>query len=145
MEQSQAKFEGWAMLELFGHQSEVGFVTTQYFGGAAMFQVDIPELPEREYELERPAYVDTGNGSDTWAPKGAKVRRKAVPARTRLISPGAIYALNPCTEETARKAIERNSPRGIILLDIPDEKPVLTAGEPESEDEGCEGWNGDGR
>lgn len=55
MEEQQAKFEGWAVVEIMGHQKEIGYVTTQYFGPAGLFRVDRPELPEREFELRRPA------------------------------------------------------------------------------------------
>jgi hypothetical protein len=121
MEQ-QAKFEGFAIIELFGHQREIGFVTTQYFGTACMFQVDVPELPEREYVLEAPQYVD-----GAWTPQGAKVRKKAAPARSRLLGPGSIYALNPCSEQAAMIAIERLAGREIVVLEVPKpaDKPLL--------------------
>src|SRR5580698_6683626 len=102
MEQN-AQFEGWAKVELFGHQSEIGHVTTQTFGQACLFRIDIPEIPEREYILESPEWI--GN---TLAKEGSKVMRPAVQGRSRLVGPGAIYAINPCTEEVARKAIERS-------------------------------------
>ena len=114
MEQQQGKFEGWAVVELFGHQREVGFVTTQQFGQACLFQIDVPELPAREFELRRPEVI-----GEQWVPAGAKVRREIAPARTRLVGPGAVYALNPCTEEAARVAIEELAPRRLILLDMP--------------------------
>ena len=114
METEQAKFEGWAIVEMMGHQREIGFVTTQAFGQAVMFRIDTPELPEREFVLTTPEYV-----ADAWTPSGAKVKRAASPARSRLVSPGALYAINPCTEETARTAIERTSQRPLILISSP--------------------------
>src|ERR1700687_4479556 len=95
----QAKFEGWAMVEMMGHQREIGYVTTEYFGGAALFRVDVPEIPEREIELDRPEYI-----GGRMVPEGSKVKRESAPGRTRFISPSALYAMNPCTEEVARKA-----------------------------------------
>lgn len=116
MEQEQTKFEGFAVVELFGHQHEIGFVSTQYFGGSAMFRVDVPELEgDREYALESPEWVD-----GRMAPVGTTVKRKGVPARTRLLGVGAIYALNPCTEEAARKALERSIARPLILVALPE-------------------------
>ncbi len=59
MDQQQAEqnhFKGFALLELYGHQKEAGFVETCYFGTACMFRVDVPGLDEREYVLEAPAY-----------------------------------------------------------------------------------------
>ena len=67
-EPQQSTFTGWAMLELMGHQREIGYVTTEYFGGAALFRVDVPELPEREFSLTAPEYV----GAD-WMAAGSKV------------------------------------------------------------------------
>jgi hypothetical protein len=48
VETEQAVFSGWAVVELMGHQSEIGFVKTQAFGQAVMFRIDTPELPELE-------------------------------------------------------------------------------------------------
>ena len=171
MEQQQAKFEGWALVEMMGHQREIGFVTTEYFGPAALFRVDAPEIPERETELKRPEYLsDPATGRTTLCPKGTKVRRGAIPAKTRLVAPGAIYALNPCTEEMAKAAIEDAVPRPILALELPKESapqalpPVdqtgrdlceaCAGGDHDDCDGQCEcavcdnppeGWNGDGR
>lgn len=114
-----AQFEGWAIIELFGHNQEIGYVTTRYFGTACMFQVDTPKLPERDYVLEQPQYIN-----HQWMEKGAKVRKTEAAARTRLLGPGSIYALNPCTEEAAMLAIERLSGREIVVLGVP-KKEVL--------------------
>jgi hypothetical protein len=122
MENTQAKFEGWAVVELFGHQRETGFVSTEYFGQAAMFRIDVPELPEREYELERPEYIGV-----QLAPKGTKVRRDAVPGRTRLVNPSALYALNPCSEEAARKAVESLVRRELSIISLPEGKQLTAA------------------
>ena len=124
MAEEQAKFEGFAVVEMMGHQREIGYVTTEYFGGAALFRVDVPELPEREYELERPEWI---NGS--MVPKGSKVKREAVPGRSRFVAPSALYAMNPCTEEAARKALERQTERSVMVVSL------NTAALPEPSDE----------
>jgi hypothetical protein len=111
-ENAQATFTGWALLELMGHQREIGYVTTEYFGGAALFRVDVPELPEREFTLTAPESV-----GGEWMPAGSKVKRPATPARSRLVAPGALYAMNPCTEEAARTALERSTSRPLILVE----------------------------
>lgn len=121
--EEQANFEGWAIVELFGHQREVGFVTTQPFGAAVLFRIETPEIPEREYLLERPQTI-----GHFWASVGTKVRREAVPARSKLIGPSAIYAMTPCTEETARLAIERLISPPLTLLELPKQN-ALTPGE----------------
>jgi hypothetical protein len=134
---SEAKtgtFEGWAVCEMFGHAKEVGFVTTEAYGTAVLFRCDTPELPEREYVLESPEYASEGDKGTRWAPAGAKVKRPASPAKTRLIGPGAIYSITPCTEATAMRAIESLLRRPLILLEMPDnakllESPVRLPGE----------------
>lgn len=40
--QSPAKFESWAIIELFGHQRIAGKVTEQTIGGCAFIRVDVP-------------------------------------------------------------------------------------------------------
>ena len=115
----QANFEGWAIVELMGRQTEIGFVTTQAFGQAVMFRIDTPDLPEREFVLTTPDYV-----CDAWTPAGATVKRAASPARSRLVSPGSLYAINPCTEEAARAAIERMTHRPLILISKPAALPL---------------------
>ena len=128
--ENQSSFEGWAIVELFGHQREVGFVTTQAFGQAVLFRIDTPSLEEREYELRRPEYV----GSE-WCPAGSKVKRQAVPAHSRLVGPGAVYAINPCDEAAARKAIESLERRPLILLSMPEGKLLESAKLPGEEQE----------
>ena len=36
------KFESWAIVEIFGHQTFVGLVTEQTIGGASLIRVDVP-------------------------------------------------------------------------------------------------------
>jgi hypothetical protein len=127
-----AQFEGWAIVELFGHQQEIGYVTTRYFGTACMFQVDVPSLPAREWTVTSPQYVN-----NDWQPEGTKVQKKEAPARSRLLGPGSIYALNPCTEQAAMLAIEKLSGREIVVLSVPGVEVKQFAGpEEEDDDEG---------
>lgn len=133
--QKQAKFEGWGIVEMMGHQREVGFVTTENYGAASLFRVDTPALPERETVLKRPAYAKSSEGIE-WCPVGAKVLRSAAPAKSRLVGVGSIYAITPCTEETAMEALESLIERPLILLERPREiQKVLLPGESDSQDE----------
>lgn len=120
-----SSFEGWALVEMFGHAKEVGYVTTEAYGSAVLFRCDTPELPEREYVLESPEYAVDSAAGTRWAPAGAKVKRPASPAKSRLIGPGAIYSITPCTEATARAALERVIRRELILLEMPDKVKLL--------------------
>lgn len=113
MNQSQNQFEGWAIVELFGHQKIAGHVKTEYYGTAAMFRVDVPELPERETSLKYSTYV-----GDDYLPTGTKVKQPSEPSYSRLIGPGAVYAINPATEETVRSFIDESRKMPIIPLDL---------------------------
>ena len=125
MSEQTAKFEGWAVIELFGHQRETGYITTEYFGGTALFRVEVPSLPEREVEIDHSQWIN-----DQLVPKGSKVLRSEVQGRTRFLGPGSIYALNPCTEEAARKAIDAMSPRTIKVIELAKDRQLLP-GEPD--------------
>jgi hypothetical protein len=115
VDQEQAKFSGWAMIELFGHGHEAGFVTTQYFGDKAMFQVDIPEIPAGQETFIVPRWL-----GKKLAPVGTVIEKEAIPGRTRLINPGAVYAMNPATEEAVRAVIARNEAREIKVISMPE-------------------------
>jgi hypothetical protein len=114
MEQEQAKFEGWAIVEQMGHNKYAGFVTTQVFGAARLFRVDVPELPERQFELTLPTYSD-----GEYLSAGALVSKAATPAYSKLIGPSSIFAITPCTEELVRETLEHITPRPLIVLERP--------------------------
>ncbi len=118
-EPKQANFEGWCVVEMMGHRKEIGYVTTEAFGQAVMFRVDTPELPEREFILTSPEYAESAPDVRSWCPAGTKVKRPAAQARTCLVAPSSLYAMNPCTEQAARAAIERSFVRPLILVEMP--------------------------
>ena len=101
------KFEGWAIVELLGHARELGWVTTKYFGNQAMFQVDTPAIPEREVTIFDGCYFE-----NKWLGNGSIVIKTAIPAKQRIVSSAAIYAINPSTEQE-------------ILADVGGEGPIL--------------------
>lgn len=120
---AQSKFEGYAVLELMGHNQEIGYVVTEYFGGPALFRVDSPEFPEREYEITRPQWVNS-----TFCPAGSKLQRAALPGKTVYVGPSAVFRLTPCSEEVARQALEEHTPRPIRILHIaPDTRQLSGA------------------
>lgn len=138
----QASFEGWAVVEMMGHRKEIGFVTTQAFGQAVLFRVDTPELPEREYTLESPEYASHNGAGERWCPTGTKVKRSASPAKSVLIAPSSLYAINPCSEQAAMALIERNVRRPLIALELPEQAALPPA--PDSEDDDDDGFDDDG-
>lgn len=112
--EGQAKFDGWAVMELMGRNREIGYVTTEYYGTLAMFRIDQPELEAREFTLKRPEWI-----GEKHCPKGTVVRREAMPGKTVLVAPASIFRLTPCTEETVRQALEELLPAPIKILSIP--------------------------
>ncbi len=109
----QGKFEGFAVIELMGHNREIGFVTTEYFGGPGLFRVDQPEIPAREYELTRAEWIN-----DQLAGPGSKVQREALPGKTTYVGPSSIFRMTPCDEETAKKAIELLISAPVKILEL---------------------------
>jgi hypothetical protein len=89
----QSKPVMYAVIELFGHARVAGAVSEQNFGGANLIRVDVPEVKFTEVDYESP------RGPDGYA----KVTR-AIPAHTRSLGAGSVYAVNWCDEETARLA-----------------------------------------
>jgi hypothetical protein len=130
----QASFEGWAVVEMMGHRKEIGFVTTQAFGQEVLFRVDSPELPEREYVLESPEYARHNGAGERWCPAGTKVKRESSPARSCLVAPSSLYAINPCTEQAAMALIERNRSRPLIALELPEQAALPPAQSLEEQD-----------
>lgn len=66
-------FETWAIVEVMGHRQFAGFVSEQSIGGSSFVRIDVPA--NEQYGLH---------------------------AFTKLLGAGSIYAISPCTEETAR-------------------------------------------
>ena len=114
MPEEQAKFEGWAIVEVMGHQKYAGFVTTEAYGGAVLFRVDVPGLLEQERTLVYGEYVCGRHCSP-----GAVIREEAVQPYTKLFGAASIYCITPCTEETAVAAVEEMAIRPHHLLSLP--------------------------
>jgi hypothetical protein len=134
METQQNQFEGWAVVEMFGHQKIAGRVSTEVYGQACLFRVDVPEMPERQIVLEHYDYIDGQR-----VPPGSKVQRPAEQPYSKLIGPGAVYAINPCNEATVREYLERERRRPLVLLELATAK-ALPSGldaeiDPDDEDE----------
>lgn len=114
-EQQQARFEGWAIVDVLGHQRYVGFVNTEAYGQAVLFRVDVPALVERERTTKAPEYV-----GGRYVPAGTVVKEGAVQGYTKLIGSGSIYCITPCTEKAALKAVEDLQRRPLMGLTLPE-------------------------
>ena len=73
------ELKSWALVELFGHQRIVGYLSQQTFGTGVLFRVDVPDL--------------TSSG---------KVIREGF---TRYFGLSAIYSITPCSEEIVRRLL----------------------------------------
>lgn len=113
-EQQQAKFDGWAIVDVLGHQRYVGYVMTEAYGQAVLFRIDVPALEERERVTKCPGYI-----RDTYAPAGTTVKEGAVAGYTKLIGAGSIYAITPCTKDAALAAVEEMQSRPLMSLQLP--------------------------
>lgn len=106
-----AKGDEWAIVELFGHQTIAGRISEYAIGGCSFVRIDVPELGEN-----RPAY-------------------------SKLFGNGAIYAITPCDEETARAAARSYSPQPLDtfsarrMLGLGPAQEGLFGGDPEDEEE----------
>jgi hypothetical protein len=114
-EVKQATFDGWAIVDVLGHQRYVGYVTTEAYGQAVLFRIDVPALEARERVMNKPGYVD-GRG---YVPVGTSVLEGAVDAYTKLIGAGSIYAITPCTKEAALAAVEDMQARPLMSVQLP--------------------------
>jgi hypothetical protein len=112
---NQAEFKGWARVEVMGHQSHVGYVTTEAYGQAVLFRIDRPEIPEAEETLAGPEWV-----GEQRCPAGTIVKRPKLEAATVLVGSGSIYRMIPCTEAVAMKAIRESERRPLILVKLPE-------------------------
>lgn len=122
--QQQAKFEGWAIVDVMGHQRYVGFVTTEAYGQAVLFRIDVPALEARERVTKQPEYVE-----HRYVPAGTTVKEGPVPGYSKLVGSGSIYTITPCTEQAALKAVEAMQPRPLMSVQLP-ETAALPAGNP---------------
>lgn len=96
-EQQLATFEGYAIVEIMGHQRVAGYVTTQYFGGTAVFRVVQQEQPPQEIVLESDEWID---GKFVYA--GSKIRISRPRAET-FVAAASLYRMTPCSEEQANE------------------------------------------
>ncbi len=76
------ELKSWALVEIFGHQRIVGFLSQQAFGSGVLFRVDVPDLKDLK--------------------KDGKVVRKGF---TRYFGLASIYSITPITEDMVRELL----------------------------------------
>ncbi len=112
----EAKFDQWALVELFGHARIAGRVTEQQIGGASFIRVDVPEIEirARQQDVRKKVKVDRREGF------------------TRFFGASAIYSISPCSEEVARLAATQIQAEPVIPW-IPSDRRMLPGYEGEEE------------
>jgi hypothetical protein len=75
----EPELKAWALVELFGHQRIVGYLSQQTFGTGVLFRVDVPDLT-----------------------KDGKTFREGF---TRYFGLSAIYSITPVTETIVRQML----------------------------------------
>lgn len=138
MEEKQAQFNGWARIEVMGHQTHIGFVRTEAYGAAVLFRIDTPGLPEREYVLDEPAYVD-----GRWISAGATVKRMERQGCSVMVGAGSIYRIIPCDEAAALKAIDSTSRPELKLISLPEGMALPAPMDDSRDDEAPDFWDED--
>jgi hypothetical protein len=116
----QAHFDGWAIVDVMGHQRYVGYVTTEAYGQAVLFRIDVPALEERERVTTRPGY----GGGGQYLPAGTTVKEGAVAGYSKLVGSGSIYTITPCTKEAALAAVEEMQPRPLMSVALPPDRAL---------------------
>jgi len=107
MEQSEIQGlpEMWAVIELFGHQRAAGKLSTQNIGAVALIRLDVPEVTRKERSYD-------------WGTRAEVTHEVTTPAHTRFFGVGAIYSINPCSEETARAELARIGNPPIVQMEV---------------------------
>jgi len=113
------RFDGWAIVDVLGHQRYVGYVTTEAYGQAVLFRIDVPELDERERVTKAPGYR-----GGRYLPAGTTVKEGAVAGYSKLIGAGSIYAITPCTKAVALEAVEQSQPRPLMSVQLPPDRSL---------------------
>lgn len=102
MEQEKLLSEdSWAVVEVMGHNTFAGRVREHVIGGTAFIRVDVPAIAESKE-------VQYGN----------EYTYPAIPAFTKIIGAGSIYAITPCSEEIALKMAKRDRTKPVQILDL---------------------------
>jgi hypothetical protein len=78
-ESNAPELKSWALVELFGHQRIVGYLSQQTFGTGVLFRVDVPDLI-KDGETVRDGF-------------------------TRYFGLSAIYSITPVSEEIVRSLL----------------------------------------
>lgn len=119
MEEQGQQFEGWAIVEIMGHQKVSGYVTTVAYGSVVMFKVLQTAVdPVEEVLTERGWF-----GGHGYLEAGSVIRRSRKQAETQ-VGANSIYRLTRCTEQQANESqpvdVEVVHKAGVKAIEAPD-------------------------
>jgi len=120
-EQQFAQFEGWAHVELMGHQSTTGYVRTQYFGSTALLEVTAPEIAPHQIQLTKSCYCETEEHRETLCAPGTLIE-VSLDAAKCIVAASSIYRITPLTEAQAMAKLpvrRRRLPQALQLATTP--------------------------
>jgi hypothetical protein len=109
----QSKFEGWAVVNVLGHQRYAGHVTTEHFGGTVLFRVVTPAREAKTRNAEENEYL----GQHGYSKKGWIVHESEKPEVVRYIGAGSIYSIEPVAQERVLSEIEEIDKRTFTVTD----------------------------
>jgi hypothetical protein len=94
---AEGVFEGWAIVELFGHRRLAGYVREQEIAGSTFVRLDVPDVaPDAD-------------------PDAA--------VATQYYNPSAVYCLTPTSETTARAVAALSQPAPVKRWELPAATP----------------------
>jgi len=118
----QNSFSGWARVEVMGHQSHIGYVTTETFGAAVLFRIDQPRMEATKETLQSARWI-----GDVYAGIGSEVENPEIEPSSVLVGSGSIYRIIPIDEATARIAIRGDQRRPLMVVSLVPGNLLVTA------------------
>lgn len=132
MPETQTSFSGWAKVEVMGHQSHIGFVTTEVYGTACMFRIDQPAIPEEQRTLAEREYTSSG-----YLSAGTVVKQPTIEGVSVLVGSGSIYRIIPCTEAVALKAVRESQRKPLVVVSLPESMALPAASDRDEDNDGA--------
>lgn len=105
MSEQAEQWEGWAIVELFGHRKLGGHVSTEVIGGGEFLRLDIPG--PRSASSPHPIQDDE---PEQWH-------------ATQFYGPKAVYCITPVEESVARRYAATMQPRPVARYELPPAEP----------------------
>lgn len=101
-------YEGWTILELFGHRRLAGWVSEAELAGGKFIRIDVP-------------------GLDGHGPRST--------VATQFYGPAAIYAITPTTEAMARAVARTCQPEPVHRWEMPPDRALAATTEAPRDDD----------